>query len=66
MTNHILLKDALEKMGIDFKSITMLMYNKTYLDWIDKIHPFPRGYKVPEFVLFSGKDKHQSSIEHVA
>ena len=58
MTNHILLKDALEKMGIDFKPITRPMYNKPYLDWIDKLHPFPRRYKVPEFILFLGEDKH--------
>ena len=42
------------------------MYNKPYPDWIDKLHPFPRGYKVLEFLLFLGEDKHQSSIEHVA
>ena len=62
MTDQSLLRDILEKMGIDFKPITRSMYNKPYPDWIDKLHSFPRGYKVPEFVLFSGKDKHPSSI----
>ena len=53
-------------MGIDFKPISRPMYNKPYPDWIDKLHPFPRSYKVPEFILFSAEDKHQSSIEHIA
>ncbi|XP_050217498.1 uncharacterized protein LOC126668336 [Mercurialis annua] len=41
-------------------------YMKPYPDWIDKLYPFPRGYKVPEFSLFSGEERGQSTIEHVA
>ncbi|XP_050222547.1 uncharacterized protein LOC126672637 [Mercurialis annua] len=41
-------------------------YMKPYPDWIDKLYPFPRGYKVPEFSLFSGEEKVQSTVEHVA
>ena len=66
MTDQSLLRDTLEKIGIDFRHISKLIYNKPYPDWIDKLLPFSRGYKVPEFVLFLGEDKHQSSIEHVA
>ena len=66
MIDQSLLRDTLEKMGIDFKPISRPMYNKPYPNWIDKLHPFSRGYKVQEFVLFSGEDKHQSSIEHIA
>lgn len=39
---------------------------KAYPDWIDdRVHQFPKGYKVPEFVLFSGEEK-KSTIEHIA
>ena len=64
MTGQSLLRDTLEKMSIDFKPISRLMYNKPYPDWIDKLHPFSNGYKVPECLLFLGEDKHQSLIEH--
>ncbi|GKU85792.1 hypothetical protein SLEP1_g414 [Rubroshorea leprosula] len=35
-----------------------------YPDYIDRDNPFPRGFKVPEFTLFSG-DASQSTIEHI-
>ena len=47
VTYQSLLRDTLERMGIDFKLIFRPMYNKPYPDWIDKLYPFPRGYKLP-------------------
>ncbi|XP_077223021.1 uncharacterized protein LOC143856637 [Tasmannia lanceolata] len=40
------------------------MYRKPYPEWIDRLYPFLRSYKVPEFITFSG-DGTQSTIEHV-
>ncbi|GKV21983.1 hypothetical protein SLEP1_g31893 [Rubroshorea leprosula] len=37
---------------------------KPYLDIIDHENPFPRGFKVPEFTLFSG-EVGQFTIEHI-
>ncbi|GKV34366.1 hypothetical protein SLEP1_g42743 [Rubroshorea leprosula] len=39
-------------------------YRKPYPDIIDHENPFPRGFKVPEFTLFSG-EVGQSTIEHI-
>lgn len=35
------------------------VYRKPYPEWIDCIHELPKGYKVPEFTLFS-RHKNQS------
>ena len=32
---------------------------------IDMENPYPRGYRIPDFSLFSGEDN-QSTLEHVA
>ncbi|GKV18516.1 hypothetical protein SLEP1_g28883 [Rubroshorea leprosula] len=39
-------------------------YRKPYSDFIDQENPFPRGFKVLEFTLFSG-DGGYSTIEHI-
>ncbi|GKV42144.1 hypothetical protein SLEP1_g49581 [Rubroshorea leprosula] len=39
-------------------------YRKPYPDIIDHENPFPWGFKVPEFTLFSG-EVGQSTIEHI-
>ncbi|XP_050229195.1 uncharacterized protein LOC126678335 [Mercurialis annua] len=56
----------LERLGVDLRPMPRPLYMKPYPDWIDKLYPFPRGYKVPEFSLFSGEEKGQSTVEHVA
>ena len=38
--------------------------HKPYLDMIDRDNPYPRGYRVPEFSLFSRKNG-QSTLEHI-
>ena len=40
-------------------------FYKPYPDTIDRDNPYPKGYRVLEFILFSGKEG-QSTIEHVA
>lgn len=40
-------------------------YRKPYPDYIDRDHPFPRGYKIPEFTLFS-EEGSVSALEHMA
>lgn len=39
-------------------------YNKSYLDWIDMIYPWPRNYKIMEFSLFTGSNG-ISIVEHI-
>lgn len=57
--------EALQQLGIDVRPLMRPTSRKPYPDWIDRVHPFPKGYKVPEFVLFSGEEK-KSTIEHIA
>ena len=40
-------------------------FHKSYPDVIDRDNPYPRGYRVPEFFLFSRKNG-QSTLEHIA
>lgn len=44
--------EALQQLGIDVRPLMRPTSRKPYPDWIDRVHQFPRGYKVPEFVLF--------------
>jgi hypothetical protein len=39
------------------------VYQKPYPDYYDQL-PYPRGYRVPEFAKFSGKDS-KTTLEHV-
>lgn len=57
--------EALQQLGIDVRPLMRPTSRKPYPDWIDRVHPFPKGYKVPEFVLFFGEEK-KSTIEHIA
>ncbi|XP_059630882.1 uncharacterized protein LOC132273822 [Cornus florida] len=45
------------------RRVGRLTYRKPYPDYIDR-YEFPRGYKVPNFVTFSGEDS-TSTIEHI-
>ena len=40
-------------------------FHKSYPVMIDKDNSYPRGYRVPEFCLFSGENG-QSTLEHIA
>lgn len=61
MTNYLI-----EQMyGPRLQRINMPLYRKPYPDYIDRDHPFPRGYKIPEFTLFS-EEGSVSALEHMA
>ncbi|GKU99938.1 hypothetical protein SLEP1_g12712 [Rubroshorea leprosula] len=53
-----------ETYGPALRPLVRPSYHKLYPDYIDRDNPFPRGFKVPEFTLFSG-DASQSTIEHI-
>ncbi|GKV35610.1 hypothetical protein SLEP1_g43856 [Rubroshorea leprosula] len=53
-----------ETYGPALRPLVRPFYHKSYPDYIDRDNPFPRGFKVPEFTLFSG-DMSQSTIEHI-
>jgi hypothetical protein len=39
------------------------VYQKSYPDYYDQL-PYPRGYRVPMFSMFSGEDG-KTTLEHV-
>ena len=45
-----------ELYGPGLKQIGRLEFHKPYPNAIDKDNPYPRGYRVPEFTLFSGEE----------
>ncbi|KAK9740877.1 hypothetical protein RND81_03G067700 [Saponaria officinalis] len=40
------------------------MGSKPYPDWIDHNNPYPHGFRIPDFTLFSGDDN-VSAVEHL-
>lgn len=40
-------------------------FRKPYPDIVDRENPYPRGYRIPEFTLFSGEEG-LSTLEHIA
>lgn len=54
-----------ELYGPALRQIGRPEFNKPYPDMVDLNNPYPRGYKIPNFSLFSGEDE-QSTVEHVA
>ncbi|GKV10309.1 hypothetical protein SLEP1_g21695 [Rubroshorea leprosula] len=53
-----------ETYGPTLRPLVRPSYHKPYPNYIDRDNPFPRGFKVPEFTLFSG-DASQSTIGHI-
>ncbi|GKV28866.1 hypothetical protein SLEP1_g37855 [Rubroshorea leprosula] len=53
-----------EAYGPVLRPLVRPAYRKPYPDFVDQENPFPRGFKVPEFTLFSG-DGGYSTIEHI-
>ncbi|GKV02584.1 hypothetical protein SLEP1_g15006 [Rubroshorea leprosula] len=53
-----------ETYGPALRPLVRPAYRKPYPDIIDHENPFPRGFKVPEFTLFSS-EVGQSTIEHI-
>lgn len=54
-----------EQLGPDFRPIGRPMYTKPHPDEIDQ-QGFPKGFRVPEFHVFSGENPRESTVEHVA
>ncbi|GKV11596.1 hypothetical protein SLEP1_g22840 [Rubroshorea leprosula] len=53
-----------ETYGPALRPLVRPAYRKPYPNIIDHENPFPRGFKVPKFTLFSG-EVGQSTIEHI-
>ncbi|CAN0829178.1 hypothetical protein LINGRAHAP2_LOCUS1064 [Linum grandiflorum] len=53
-----------EQLGMGVRPTIPPVYRKPYPEWVDKHHPFPRGFRVPEFATFTGMGD-QSTVEHV-
>ncbi|XP_073121819.1 uncharacterized protein [Henckelia pumila] len=51
--------------GLGIRPMTRHEFHKPYPEIIDINNPYPKGFKVPNFTLFSGDDS-QSSTEHVS
>lgn len=41
------------------------VYKKPYPEWVDRVHEYPRGFRIPDFALFYGNGN-QSIVEHIA
>ena len=54
-----------ELYGPGLRQIGHLKFYKPYPEMIDKENPYPRGYRIPDFSLFSREDG-QFTLEHVA
>ena len=52
-------------MGLPLGKLAARSFYKPYLEMIDRENPYPRGYRIPGFSLFSSEDG-QSTLEHVA
>ena len=52
-----------ELYGPGLRKISRLKFYKPYLEMIDRENPYPRGYMIPNFSLFS-RENGQSTLEH--
>ncbi|KAL2470852.1 Retrotrans gag domain-containing protein [Abeliophyllum distichum] len=43
-----------DQVAFGMRPIMRPTYRKPYPDWVDQAYPWPRGYKVPDFSLFTG------------
>ena len=59
------IKEAIHKLyKHGLRQVGRLKLYKPYPKAIDRENPYPRGYRIPEFSLFSVEDE-QSTLEHV-
>ncbi|CAL1371708.1 unnamed protein product [Linum trigynum] len=54
----------MEQFGMGVRPSMPLVYRKAYPEWVDRFHPFQRGFRVPKFSTFTGTGD-QSTVEHV-
>ncbi|XP_059624662.1 uncharacterized protein LOC132267524 [Cornus florida] len=52
-----------EEYGLELRGAGRPIYRTPYLEVVDQVE-FPRGYKVPDFITFSGEGN-QSTVEHI-
>ena len=50
--------------GVQLRPLEKPVYRKLYPDWIEKIMPLPREFKVLNFSIFSGEGE-TSTVEHI-
>ena len=59
-------RDVVQELyGPGLRQVGRPEFHKPYPDVIDRDNPYPRGYRVPEFFLFS-RENGQSTLEHIA
>ena len=59
---NMIAKALWKHFSVQLKSIDKPIYKKPYLEWVDKMMPLPRGYKVLDFTTFS-RDDDKSTME---
>ena len=61
-----MIAEAIRKhFNVQLKPIERPVYRKSYLEWIDKMMPLSKGYKVSDFTTFTGDDE-KSTMEHIS
>ncbi|PHT51788.1 ATP synthase subunit alpha, mitochondrial [Capsicum baccatum] len=55
--------EALQQLRIDVRPLMRPSSRKPYPDWIDRVHQFTKGYKVPDFVLWDSHDSLNSGYK---
>ena len=60
------IRDVVQELyGPSLRQVGRPEFHKPYPDMIDRDNPYPRGYRVLEFSLFS-RENGQSILEHIA
>lgn len=64
MLRNQITKIVQDQMACGVRPVIRLTYTKPYPDWVDQAYPWLRGYKIPEFSLFTGLGE-VSTLEHI-
>ena len=52
-------------MWITARGVQTPVYRKPYLEWVDMVHEYPIGFRIPDFALFF-RNVNQSTEEQIA
>ena len=68
--HNIVLRDQIanivrEMCGSMARGVQTPVCRKRYPEWVDRVHEYPRGFRIPDFALFYG-NRNQSTVEHIA
>ena len=64
--NFEAIREAVQELNrLSLRQVGRPKFYKPYLESIDRKNLYPRGYRIPEFSLFSG-EYGQSTLKHVA